>query len=674
MLFDVSRLGLWSPVAIAAGILYYFSLATEPTIATLSVVIIMAIVLCIIAFLVRHNLLLYTLLLGSIFLLVGFGAASIRTASVEHIILAEKTYPVMAHGTITKLEDRGDGGLRLILDDVNLWRFAPEKTPRKIRITVRGESPPLTPGDKIAVRVILSPPPRAVFPNGYDFARMVYFEKIGAVGFAINTPRVLEASQSSQLLEAHRNRITQRIHNALEDEKGTSVDGIAAALITGEVGRISEETLVSLRASGLNHILSISGLHMALASSILFIGARFFFALFPFIVLHYPIKKWAAAAAIIASFYYLLIAGSPVPAERSFLMLILFFIAVILDRTNTPMRPIALAATLLLLLRPESILSPSFQMSFAAVVGLCAYFQDPNHASPLFSHFLSKVWRHLSSIALASLVAGSATAPFAFYHFGQYAVYGLIANMFAMPLASFLIMPAGVLALLAMPFGLEYLPLQLMGFGIKGLVWISNQTTALPFSTLNLPHMHAAALLFIVMGGLWICIWNKQVRWLGIAPIVIGIIVYSLQRTPDLVLDERGKLFAIKDSTYGMVVPARTHARYARQYWTKAFGLEGMIRFSELPKTHLLSSCTAESCNWKIDGITFYRGAECEAVDVLILTEKKNCKGTQYTITPQDLSTNGTHAIWVKDGALHVKSVEPLRGIRGWTAPKNTGN
>ena len=412
---------------------------------------------------------------------------------------------------------------------------------------------------------------------------------------------------------------------------------------------------------------------MVLASSILFVGARMLLALFPFIVLHYPIKKWAAGAAIIASFYYLLIAGAPVSAERSFLMICLFFIAIMLDRTNTPMRPIALAAMLLLLLRPESILGHSFQMSFAAVVALCAYFQDPKPSAMSF-HPVYKIWRHLRDIAVASLIAGTATAPFAFYHFGQYAVFGLLANMFAIPLTSFIIMPAGVLALLAMPFGVESLPLQLMAFGVKGLMWISNKTTALPFSTLNLPHMHSTALLFIVVGGLWICLWEKRVRMCGFAPIFIGIILYSLQRTPNVVLDEKGKLFAIKDAEYGMIVPTRTYARYARQYWTKAFGLNGMTRFSELPRNHPLSGCTAESCRWQINGITFYRGAECEAVDVLILTEEKTCTGTQYTVTPQDLITNGTYAFWIKDGSLQVKSVEPLRGIRGWTAAKNTGN
>ena len=139
-------------------------------------------------------------------------------------------------------------------------------------------------------------------------------------------------------------------------------------------------------------------------------------------------------------------------------------------------------------------------------------------------------------------------------------------------------------------------------------------------------------------------------------------------------LDEKGKLFAIKDTEYGMIVPTRTYARYARQYWTKAFGLDGVTRFSELPKNHPLSDCTADSCHFSIGGITFSRGKECNVADVLILTSPLPCTGTKYTITPEDLRTKGTHAFWIKSGKLKIRSVEPLRGIRGWTAAKNTGN
>ena len=676
-LTDTMRWGLWAPVAITTGVMVYFSLPNEPPFSVAYVITAVAAFLFLLAlFGFRQRPFFYILCLGLMWVLLGFAAGIFRTSLVAHPVLKQSIdYPVMAHGTVELVEDV-HSGTRILLSNVNLWKIPPEETPERIRIVTRSrEMPSIVPGDRIAVRVSLSPPPRPVLPHGYDFARMVYFSDMaGAVGFATSTPYIVRAHDEEEsimrrfnrALERHRYHITERIYHALEKDYSPSITGITAAMITSEVGRISLTDLTSLRASGLAHILSISGLHMVLAGSILFVGVRMLLALFPFIALHYPIKKWAAAAAIIASFYYLLIAGMPVPAERSYLMLTLFFVAVILDRTNTPMRPIALAAGFLILLKPESILDPSFQMSFAAVIALCAYFGEPQEKS-LHNNLLVKSGKHLWAVAMASVIAGGATAPFAFHHFGQYAVYGLFANMLVVPLTSFVIMPAGVVALLMMPFGLEHWPLAAMAEGIRGMMWVSNKITALPFSTLNLPHMRIVPLILMVFGGLWICLWVRQVRWLGLIPIMIGIILYSAQKLPNVVVDERGKLFAVRDPDIGMLVPTRTYARYARQYWSKALGIGEMVRFDELPASHPLATCTETACRWKIQGVRFFRGEKCADTDVLILTRPETCQGHLYTITPQDLAQNGTYALWVRHGKLHIESVEKPRGHRGWT-------
>lgn len=673
---DTMRWGLWAPVAITIGAMAYFGLDDEPPFLMVYWISGAAAVLFLLAlFAFRQIPFFYISCLAIMWVLLGFGTGILRTSVVAHPVLKQAIdHPVMAHGTVELVEDV-HSGIRILLSDVDLWQIPREQTPERIRIVTRSrDMPEIVPGDRIAVRVSLSPPPRPVLPHGYDFARMVYFSDMsGAVGFANSTPYIIKAHNDESLLhrfnralERHRYHITERIYRALEKDYSPSIVGITAAMITSEVGRISLTNLTSLRASGLAHILSISGLHMVLAGSILFVGVRMLLALFPFIVLHYPIKKWAAAAAIVASFYYLLIAGMPVPAERSYLMLTLFFIAVILDRTNTPMRPIALATGFLILLKPESILDPSFQMSFAAVIALCAYFGEPREKS-LHNNLIVKSGKHLWAVAMASVIAGSATAPFAFHHFGQYAVYGLFANMLVVPLTSFVIMPAGVVALLMMPFGLEHWPLVAMAEGIRGMMWVSDKTTALPFSTLNLPHMGIVPLVLMVFGGLWICLWTRQVRWLGLIPILIGIILYSAQKLPNVILDERGKLFAVRDPDIGMLVPTRTYARYARQYWSKALGIKDMVRFDELPASHPLATCTETVCRWKIQGIRFFRGEKCAEADVLILTQPHECKGNLYTITPHDLDENGTYAIWVRHGKLKVESVEKPRGHRGWT-------
>lgn len=662
---------LWAPVALAAGILCYFSLPETPTAQGVFAAGSAGLAGLAAGIFLRSRWLLYLLGMGVFWAMLGFTAAGLREQVVAAPALTEETRAIMLHGTVERVEDRGTAGRRILLNTVDLWRWPLSQTPRKVRVTLRGESEDFGPGDRIALRVVLSPPPRPVYPGGYDFARMAYFEQIGAVGFAVGKPRVLVKQEgATAALEAHRFRITHRIFTALEHHQPAAVTGIAAALLTGEAGRIPEEALVSLRASGLAHILSISGLHMVLVSSIVYVGLRALLALIPGIVLRYPVQKWAAIGAILAGGYYLLLAGMPVPAERAYIMTTLFFLAVLFERGHTPMRPVALAAMLLLLLRPESVLSPSFQMSFAAVIGLCAYFAGPAPTTP---GPFARVGRALKHSVMASLVAGTATAPFALYHFGQYAVLGLLANLAVMPLATFLIMPAGVLALCAMPLGLEALPLQLMALGIQGMITVSDAVAALPFSTLNWPHMPSAALLLIVAGGLWLCLWPWRIGRAGLLPIALGGVLYALAPLPDILIDGKGKLYAVRDAEHGLLVPDRVRGRYARDYWGKALGLEEAVRFRDLPPEHPFAQCDAEECTAQIKNYRFYRGAGCSQPqpDIVVQTEAAAgpCAGRLLTLSPQDLAANGTHALFLQQQGIKLRQVEALRGRRGWTTP-----
>ena len=151
---------------------------------------------------------------------------------------------------------------------------------------------------------------------------------------------------------------------------------VAAALVTGDRSAISRDTLSAMRDSGLAHLLAISGLHMGLVAAILFFGLRTLLALSERLALFYPIKKWAAAAALVGGFAYLVLTGGTIPTQRAFLMTGLVLVAVFLDRTAISMRLVAWAAAGILLIAPESLLSASFQMSFAAVVAFVAVYED----------------------------------------------------------------------------------------------------------------------------------------------------------------------------------------------------------------------------------------------------------------------------------------------------------
>src|SRR5262249_42355335 len=144
---------------------------------------------------------------------------------------------------------------------------------------------------------------------------------------------------------------------------------------------------------------------------------------------------------------------------RAFLMTSITLIAVALNRSAITRRNLALAAGILLIITPEALVGPSFQMSFAAVAMLVAWHDRPRRTRPrpsnlAFERLLRLCARSLSPLAVATLVASLATAPFAAYHFHRVTLQSLAANLMATPIVSALIMPLALLALAAEPFGL----------------------------------------------------------------------------------------------------------------------------------------------------------------------------------------------------------------------------
>lgn len=193
------------------------------------------------------------------------------------------------------------------------------------------------------------------------------------------------------MVDALRATVNARIRAALQGETGE----IAAALITGERGGISEEVTQAMRDSGLAHILSISGLHMVIMAGTVFWLVRALLALVPRLALRYPIKKWAAASALAAASFYLALSGAAVPTVRSWIMMSIVLIAVMLDRPALTMRNVALAALAILIIAPESLFDPSFEMSFAAVIALVALYERLAQRGWLGGSDISPVFRAL---------------------------------------------------------------------------------------------------------------------------------------------------------------------------------------------------------------------------------------------------------------------------------------
>ena len=316
------------------------------------------------------------------------------------------------------------------------------------------------------------------------------------------------------VIERLRHGIGPRITAVLPGQTGA----IANALITGARGGISEATNSAFRDSGLMHILAISGLHMAIMAGSVFYLVRLLLAAMPALALLYPIKKWAAVAAMLGALAYLLISGSSFATVRSAIMISIMFIAVLLDRPALALRNVVLAALLILIAFPESLFDVGFQMSFAAVLALICVYEEARK---------SRVWSLLperpsawlllfvGGIIATTLIASTAVAPFAAYHFHKSQQYAVLANLIAIPICNFIVMPAALASLLAMPLGLEAAPLRVMGWGIDGMLWTAERVASLPGAVLHIPAMPTPAFLAIIGGGLWLALWQTRWRVLG---------------------------------------------------------------------------------------------------------------------------------------------------------------
>jgi len=194
--------------------------------------------------------------------------------------------------------------------------------PERIRLTVRkGAAPAL--GAFISLKARLNPPASPFRPGGYDLARDLYFQRIGATGLALGRIEVLPAPAAPGLrlafataVEAIRDGIDNRIRAAVKGDAGS----IASALITGKRDALSAPVFDAMYISGVGHVLSISGYHMALVAGVVFFIVRAVLALFPALALRYPIKKWAAMAALAAATFYLVLSGAEVATQRSYIM------------------------------------------------------------------------------------------------------------------------------------------------------------------------------------------------------------------------------------------------------------------------------------------------------------------------------------------------------------------
>ena len=666
---------LWLPVGFGLGIAAYFSLPAEPEIwplAASAVILVAAVIL--------RRRPYGAVLIGLAALAAGFSLAQLRTLTVAAPVLERRIGPATVTGTIEAVSLHRRGTRRVTILEPRIARLPGEETPRRIRIGLRTDDPALEPGRVITVRAILQPPLAPVIPGGFDFARRAWYRQLGGIGFAVSRPTIAPARDPPGLrarINRMRQAIVRKISNALPGEEGA----IAAALTTGERGAIPERVLVAMRDAGLAHLLAISGLHFSLVAALLFGGLRAVLAAVPFVALRYPIKKWAAAGAFAGALAYLLISGASIPTQRAFLMLSVVLLAVMLDRAAISMRLVAIAAATVLLIAPESLLGASFQMSFAAVVALVAFYEAVSDRLARLrgggAGFPRRIAFYALGVGLTTLIAGLATGPFAIYHFNRFAVFGIVANLLAVPVTGLWIMPCAIVAFLLMPFGLEFVALEAMGWGIAAVVAVAETVSSWPSAVLLVPSMPAAFLVLATGGGLWLCLWRGRFRALGSIAIAAALLTGLRERPPDILIGLDPGAFAVRMED-GLAIAPGTR-RFTREYWLRSAGFAEPAEWPDgRAGTGSPLACDGIGCILRRGpdtvAIVLDRAAlleDCHAASVVIAAvsvSRKRCRAPGTLIDLRQRRREGALAIRLEPEGPRILSARQVRGERPWVA------
>ena len=669
LLAERHRWPLWLPVGLGAGIGLYFALPSEPTVFQGAAISVAGLVLALGAAGCRSPLPRAGLALLSA-LALRFAVAKTREISVAAPVLTHRAGPARLEGRIESVETRMNG-MRIVLGDLLIPRLT--QAPRRVRVTVRAGGAALAPGQWVRLTAMLMPPPPPSEPGAYDFGRAAFFRGIGAVGYAYGKAHPAQAWRAISLwdrldgaLEQLRWRMTARIHAALPGSRGA----IAAALITGERGGIAAEDEGHLRDAGLAHVLAIAGLHMALVGLGLFWLMRALLAAVPVLVLYFPIKKWAAFAALLGAGFYLAISGASASSSRAFIMLAMMLIAIMLDRPALSMRAIALAAAIILLLRPESLIEPGFQMSFAAVACLIAVAEWEQarrlRAIGVPHSRFSGIWRYGRGIAVTSLVGSLATIPYSIFHFGRATHYAVLGNLLAMPVMGFVTMPAAALAVMAMPFGLESAPLHVMDWGIGLMLDVGRWVSGLPGAVSLVAAWPVGALAVFSLGGLWLVIWRTRWRVWGLAPMAGAIVFAMLSRGPDILVAADAETVALRGGDGLLYFAPHPRDAYAARDWLTR---DGDARDPE--EAHL--RCDGLGCVAPTpDGLIALSrrpkalGDDCaRAVIVIAAFAVSDCAGPRRLIDRYSAARGGGYAIMLTP--LRIESVAQARGRRPWS-------
>ena len=664
----------WLAVAMGVGILGYFALPEEPAGAWRW----WAPPLVVAALLASR----WNALAGWVLGLVaaaalGFAAASWHAERASPALDLPRT-AVIVSGIVQSVEMLPEGR-RVVLAEARIGQDAP--LPRLVRVRLRANDParPM-PGDRLSLRSILRAPPPPAYPGAGDFQRSAWFSGLGASGSALSPASVTPGTGAAPPLAGMRAAIESRVTSEIPGPAGT----IAAALLTGSQGAIPAPAMQAMRDSGLAHLLSVSGLHIAIVMGCTFAALRLLIAAIPALALRADGRRWPALGALVAGGAYLVLTGFQVPMQRSFAMAALVTLGLVLGRRAMSPRVLAFAAAVVMLVQPEALTGPSFQMSFAAVLALIAGFEAlrpvlprPQAGQGAVRGALRWLLLALLALLLTSLLAGAATTPFGLHHFGRVQLYGMAANALAVPLTSVLVMPAGMLALVLMPLGLDALPLAAMGWGAEATLAIAEAVAAWPGAAVPMRPLPVEGLAIATFGFLMLCLWRGAGRLMGVPIIVAGLAAGLVIRPPDILVSADARLILLRTEDGAFLQRLPGGSNFTRDAFLRAAGRTEAVPVAADTAAPGLR-CAADACRMvpSEDGpaAILVRAGDsaphCGAAVVLVSAEpvRPRCRASQV-VDRFSVWRDGAHAIWLGPEGAVVLSDRAHRGRRPWVPP-----
>ncbi|WP_147105837.1 ComEC/Rec2 family competence protein [Tateyamaria sp. syn59] len=663
MLIQRGHLFGWCPVGMACGIALFFGLKFEPSTAMIAGVGALGVVLALAAR--RMGEVTSPAMVFAVMIAFGFVLAGWRAHSVAGPVLDWRYFgPV--EGRIVGMDRSASDAVRLTLDHVKLDRVAPTDTPTRVRISLHGDSAlgvAPEPGLRVMMTGHLGPPGGPVEPGGFDFQRHAWFAELGAVGYT-RVPVVAISTAEFDLRQCIF-RIRMAVSAHVRDVLPGDVGGFAAAVTTGDRSGISQDALNDLRASNTAHLLAISGLHMGLLSGFVFGLLRLLFALIPHVALHWPARKLAALGALMAASVYLALSGGNVATERAFVMVAVALCAILVNRRAISLRAVAMAAIIVLTLRPEALMGPGFQMSFAATTALVAVFgwiRDMEWT-------LGPKWlQPLLGVVISSAVAGLATAPIGAAHFNTMAHYGLIANLASVPLMGVLVIPAAVLALVLAPVGLDIVGLWLMGAGLRWILWVADMVSGLDGAQGYVAGPSAVVLPLMATGMLFVILWQGRARVLGVLPVLLGLALWQTGSRPDVLIADTGGLVGVMTEEGRALSKAKGGGFIARN-WLENDG-EGIDQTTAAARWDAQHPVTVIHLSGKRAAAAF---GGCKTGEIVVSNTEfdEHADLECLVLTPPLLRRTGAIALVAGADSLSIRTARQVAGDRmwsGWTA------